>query len=117
MSGIQDNADRDNAPHLLGNELMIGFESVAIQNSKYAYTDSKKPAADTMVSAPLLPTVFSDTFTKNISSIKLNDGSANYSEDDIISAAVAKNIEEGVADINAGRTYTSDQVKKMLGLH
>ncbi len=117
MSEMEDYVDQNNAPHLLGNELMIGFEPIAIQNNKYAYTDSKKLAADTMVSAPLLPTVFNDTFAKNISFIKLNDGSANYSEDDIISARVAKNIEEGVADIDAGRTYTSDQVKKMLGLH
>ena len=37
-------------------------------------------------------------------------------EDDVLSPAVIKNIEEGVADIKAGRVYTSDQVKKKLGL-
>jgi len=37
-------------------------------------------------------------------------------EDDVLSPAVIKNIEEGVADIKAGRVYTSEQVKKKLGL-
>ncbi len=37
-------------------------------------------------------------------------------KDDILSDEVIKNIEEGVADIKAGRVYTSDQVKRKLGL-
>ena len=37
-------------------------------------------------------------------------------EDDVLSNAVIKNIEEGIADIKAGRVYTSEQVKKKLGL-
>ena len=37
-------------------------------------------------------------------------------EDDVLSEEVIKNIEEGVADIKAGRVYTSQQVKKKLGL-
>ena len=37
-------------------------------------------------------------------------------EDEVLSQAVIKNIEEGVADIKAGRVYTSEQVKKKLGL-
>jgi predicted transcriptional regulator len=37
-------------------------------------------------------------------------------EDDVLSKQVIKNIEEGVADIKAGRVYTSEQVKKRLGL-
>jgi predicted transcriptional regulator len=37
-------------------------------------------------------------------------------EDDMLSKVVIKNIEEGVADIKAGRVYTSEQVKKKLGL-
>jgi len=37
-------------------------------------------------------------------------------EDDSLSPAVIKNIEEGLADIKAGRVYTSDQVRKKLGL-
>jgi predicted transcriptional regulator len=37
-------------------------------------------------------------------------------EDDTLSKATIKNIEEGIADIKAGRTYTSEQVKKRLGL-
>ena len=37
-------------------------------------------------------------------------------EDDVLSESVIKNIEEGVADIKAGRVYTSEQVKKKLGL-
>ena len=36
--------------------------------------------------------------------------------DDVLSKEVIKNIEEGVADIKAGRVYTSEQVKKRLGL-
>ncbi len=37
-------------------------------------------------------------------------------EDDVLSKAVIKNIEDGIADIKAGRVYTSEQVKKKLGL-
>jgi len=37
-------------------------------------------------------------------------------EDDTLSKEVIKNIEQGVADIKAGRVYTSEQVKKKLGL-
>ena len=37
-------------------------------------------------------------------------------EDDVLSDEVIRNIEEGVADIKAGRVYTSDQVKRKLGL-
>jgi len=37
-------------------------------------------------------------------------------EDDVLSEETIKNIEEGVADIKAGRVYTSEQVKKKLGL-
>jgi len=37
-------------------------------------------------------------------------------EDHILSKEVIKNIEAGVADIKAGRVYTSEQVKKKLGL-
>jgi predicted transcriptional regulator len=37
-------------------------------------------------------------------------------EDHVLSEEVIKNIEEGVADIKAGRVYTSEQVKKKLGL-
>jgi predicted transcriptional regulator len=36
--------------------------------------------------------------------------------DYVISPAVIKNIEEGIADIKAGRVYSSAQVKKKLGL-
>lgn len=37
-------------------------------------------------------------------------------EDDVLSKQVIKNIEDGIADIKAGRVYTSEQVKKRLGL-
>jgi predicted transcriptional regulator len=37
-------------------------------------------------------------------------------EDDVLSEHVIKNIEAGIADIRAGRVYTSEQVKKKLGL-
>ncbi|NHI04324.1 hypothetical protein DYY67_1182 [Candidatus Nitrosotalea sp. TS] len=37
-------------------------------------------------------------------------------QDDVLSDEVIKNIEEGIADIKAGRVYTSDQVKRKLGL-
>ena len=40
----------------------------------------------------------------------------NTQEDDVLSEETIKNIEEGVADIKAGRVYTSQQVKKKLGL-
>ena len=35
--------------------------------------------------------------------------------DELLSPETIKDIEEGVADIKAGRVYTSDQVKKELG--
>jgi predicted transcriptional regulator len=34
----------------------------------------------------------------------------------MLSEQVIKNIEAGIADIRAGRVYTSKQVKKKLGL-
>jgi len=37
-------------------------------------------------------------------------------EDDVLSPAVIKNIEEGLADIKAGRVYSLEQVEKELGL-
>ena len=40
----------------------------------------------------------------------------NTQEDEVLSKSTIKNIEEGVADIKAGRVYTSEQVKKKLGL-
>jgi predicted transcriptional regulator len=40
----------------------------------------------------------------------------NTQEDEVLSKATIKNIEEGIADIKAGRVYTSEQVKKKLGL-
>ncbi|MEM2786629.1 MAG: hypothetical protein QXW37_00145 [Candidatus Nitrosotenuis sp.] len=42
----------------------------------------------------------------------------NIAEDDegILSPQTIKDIEEGLADIKAGRVYASEQVKKKLGL-
>lgn len=42
----------------------------------------------------------------------------NVVEDDegVLSEQTIKNIEQGLADIKAGRVYTSEQVKKKLGL-
>jgi predicted transcriptional regulator len=42
----------------------------------------------------------------------------NLAEDDedVLSEQTIKNIEEGLADIKAGRVYTSEQVKKKLRL-
>lgn len=37
-------------------------------------------------------------------------------DDDVLDKTVIRNIEEGIADIKAGRVYTSKQVKKKLGL-
>jgi predicted transcriptional regulator len=37
-------------------------------------------------------------------------------EDDVLSKTAIKNIEEGIADIKAGRVYTSEQVQKKFGL-
>lgn len=37
-------------------------------------------------------------------------------EDDVLNKSTIKNIEEGIADIKAGRVYTTEQVKKKLGL-
>lgn len=40
----------------------------------------------------------------------------NTQQDDFLSPVIIKNIEEGVADIKAGRVYTPEQVRKRLGL-
>ena len=37
-------------------------------------------------------------------------------QDEVLSKATIKNIEQGIADIKAGRVYTTAQVKKKLGL-
>jgi predicted transcriptional regulator len=36
--------------------------------------------------------------------------------DDMLSEKVIKNIEQGVADIKAGRVYTTEQLNKELGI-
>jgi len=38
------------------------------------------------------------------------------SQDDVLSPQNIKDMEQGIADIKAGRIYTSAQVKKKLGL-
>ena len=38
------------------------------------------------------------------------------SQDDNLNAQAIKDMEQGIADIKAGRVYTSAQVKKRLGL-
>lgn len=38
------------------------------------------------------------------------------SQDDVLSPQNIKDMEQGIADIKAGRIYTSAQVKKRLGL-
>ena len=92
-------------------------EFVAIQNGAYVYTNSREPVANGKASAPINTNPFSVTFTESALETILNGEFDNYhDQDDIISDEVAKNIEEGIVDINSGRTYTSDQVKKMLGL-
>lgn len=40
----------------------------------------------------------------------------NARGDDVLSKETIKNIEQGLADIKAGRVHTSEQVKKKLGL-
>jgi predicted transcriptional regulator len=40
----------------------------------------------------------------------------NSKEDDYLSKETIKNIEEGLADIKAGRVYTTEQVKKRFGI-
>ena len=37
-------------------------------------------------------------------------------QDEELSPDIIRNIEEGIADIKAGRVYTSEQVKRKLGL-
>lgn len=37
-------------------------------------------------------------------------------QDEILNEETIKNIEEGIADIKAGRVYTSEQVRHKLGL-
>jgi len=37
-------------------------------------------------------------------------------QDEILNEETIKNIEEGIADIKAGRVYTSEQVRQKLGL-
>ena len=93
-----------------------GLEFVAIQSGEYAYTNSRKSVTDGKISAPLNHNPFNPTFTKNTWKTIPHAQFANYDQDSIISDVVAKNIEAGMADINSGRTYTTDQVRKMLGL-
>lgn len=37
-------------------------------------------------------------------------------DDDYLSPEIIKNIEDGIADIKAGRTYTDEQMIKKLGI-
>ena len=93
------------------------FEFVAIQNNERAYTDSRKSMTTGEATAPINYNPPNSTFTKNTWKTMHNIQFANYfDQDSVISGDVAKNIKEGIDDINSGRTYTSDQVKEMLGL-
>ena len=111
-----DRASRDSMSYPSKNDPR-SHEFVAIQNSAYVYTNSRESTANGKASAPINLNPFSVTFTESALETILSGKFANYpGQDDIISDEVVKNIEEGIADINSGRTYTSDQVKKMLGL-
>ena len=58
------------------------------------------------------------SFAKNVL-IKSRDSNLIDSADQegILSNKAIRNIAEGMADINAGRTYTSEEIKKILRLH
>ena len=114
---MQDSTSLGIMPHYSENGTQ-GLELVAAHNSEYKYTNSGKVLAIIKANTPKNFKPLNTTFTKIIRPTNLNIEFANYlDQDDIISDKVAKNIEEGVADINAGHTYTSDQVRKMLGLY
>lgn len=116
-NGMQNNTSMGIMPHYSENDTR-SIELVAAHNSEYKYTNNGKTLAIVEANAPKNFKPLDTTFTKTIQPINLNIEFANYLvQDDIISDKVAKNIEEGIADINAGRTYTTDQVRKMLGLH
>ena len=115
ISGMQDRSSQGTIPYNSEND-RGGLEFVAVQSGEYAYTNSRKSVTDGKISAPLNQNPFNPTFTKNTWKTIPDVQFANYDQDSIISDVVAKNIEEGMADINSGRTYTTDQVKKMLGL-
>ena len=89
----------------------IGFATVP--NSAYRHVDGEKLAvgeeATTPVSVNPTKAIFTEKIEKSVVEFD-ND------PDSVISDEVAKDIEKGLADIKAGRTYTTDQVKEMLGL-
>ena len=114
---MHDSTSLGTVPNYSENDAM-SIELVAAHNTEYKYTNSEKTLAIVEANAPKSFRPLNTTFTKIIQPINLNIEFANYlDQDDIINEKVAKNIEEGIADINAGRTYTSDQIRKMLGLH
>lgn len=112
---MQDRISQSTMPYRSENDAG-GPELVIAYNSEYKYTNSRKSVAIGETNAPKNFMPFNATFTTAWPA-KLNVEFVNHpDQDDIINDEVAKNIKEGISDINSGRTYTSDQVKKMLGL-
>ena len=116
MDETQDHTGRNSIPYHVRNGIR-DMEFVASHNIECTYTNSRVSLASGEVNAPKRLNLLNATFAEHIWPTKPNVIFANdFDQDDTISDEVAKNIEEGVADINSGRTYTSEQVKKMLGL-
>lgn len=111
---MRDGASMSTIPYHSENDRSLEF--VAIQNNERTYTNSRKSMTTGEATAPINHNPSNPTFTKNTWKIH-NIQFVNYfDQDSVISDDVAKNIKEGIDDINSGRTYTSDQVKEMLGL-
>lgn len=108
-NGMINRTSRDSIPHPSKNNPR-NHEFVAVQNSAYVYTDSRKSATIGKVSAPTNTNPFGATFTEGALETILNGKFANcHDQDDRISDEVAKNIEDGIADINSRCPYTPDE--------
>lgn len=111
---MQDQTGHGTIPYGSGN---IEFTTIRNNNHTYTYTHSHKSMISGNTPATIHNIPFDHTISeitcKTIPYIQLDDC---FDLDDILTDDDIKGIEEAMADIVAGRTYTSEQVKKMLEL-
>ena len=94
------------------------FELISVHDSEYVSTNSRQVLMYRNMSGSIRSAPSIGSFAKNVL-IKSHDSNLIDSADQegILSNKAIRNIAEGMADINAGRTYTSEEVKKILRLH
>lgn len=111
---VRDGPGREGVGRRAEGERKGGIGFAGGQNGERRRSDGAKPAAsDDMTTA----TGADPRGAAPAETARPTAGPADgHDPDDAISGRVAKDVEQGISDIRAGRTYTTNQVKEMLGL-